>query len=138
MKNAVKMSFLSKIKGPRIWRELVLILLEADPGRIMKRLQELDLLRFIYPSLTFYHEKEKLFGEMDTVLKWYNLLYKGKYNRVFYYLLGLTDHMSPDEVGDLSRRLVASESTRKKLPQEVANVREVSRRLSAAIRFMKK
>ncbi len=104
----------------------------------MKRLQELDLLRFLYPSLTFDYEKERLFGEMDTVLKWYNLLYKGKYNRVFYYLLGLVDRMSPADVGDLSRRLVASESVRKKLPHEVARVREVLARLSTAIRFMKK
>jgi len=138
MKNAVKMSFLSKIGGPRIWRELVLILSEADPGRIMKRLQELDLLRFIYPSLTFDHEKEKLFGEMDTVLKWYNLLYKDKYNRVFYYLLGLVDRMSLADAGDFSRKLVASESVRKKLPHEVAAVGEVTGRLITAIRFMKK
>ena len=40
IKNAVKMSFLSKIKGARLWRELSLILLEADPGAILKRLQE--------------------------------------------------------------------------------------------------
>ncbi len=138
IKNAVKMSFFAKIRGPRIWRELVLILSEADPGRIMKRLQELDLLRFIHPSLIFDHEKEKLFGEMDTVLKWYNLLYKSKYNRVFYYLLGLVDHISLADVGDLSRRLVTSESVRRKLPHEATNVREVTGKLSTAIRFMKK
>jgi tRNA nucleotidyltransferase (CCA-adding enzyme) len=104
----------------------------------MRRLQELDLLKFIHPSLTFDRDKEKLFGEMDTVLKWYTLLYKGKYNRVFYYLLGLVDRMSPADVGDLSRRLVASESVRKKLPHEVAVVGEVTGRLSTGIRFMKK
>ena len=110
IKNAVKMSFLSKIKGPRIWRELALMFSEAYPGRIMKRLRELDLLEFIYPSLSFDHEQERLFGEMDTVLKWYGLSYKGKYNRVFYYLLGLVDRMSPEDVSDFSRRVVAPES----------------------------
>jgi tRNA nucleotidyltransferase (CCA-adding enzyme) len=138
IRNTVKMGFLSKIKGPRIWRELALILLEADPGRVMKRLQGLDLLRFVHPALTFDHEKEKLFGEMDTVLKWYNLLYKGKYNRVFFYLFGLVDHMSHADVGDLSRRLVASESMRRKLPHEATNVQEVTGKLITAIRFMKK
>ena len=39
---------------------------------------------------------------------------------------------------DLSRRLVASESVRKKLPHEVVAVGEVTGRLSTAIRFMKK
>ncbi len=138
IKNAVKMSFLSKIKGPRIWRELALMFSEAYPGRIMKRLRELDLLGFIHPSLSFDHEQEKLFGEMDTVLKWYGLSYKGRYNRVFYYLLGLVERMSPEDVSDFSRRVVAPESLRRKLPHETANVREVASRLATHLRFMKK
>jgi tRNA nucleotidyltransferase (CCA-adding enzyme) len=138
IKNAVRMSFLSKIKGSRIWRELTLILMEDNPGGIMKRLQELDLIRFVYPSLLFNRDKERLFREMDTVLKWYGLLYKGKCNRVFYYLLGLVDHMPLEEVADLSKRLGTSESIRKKLPQEVERVRETTGRLSTGIRYMKK
>ncbi len=138
IKNAVRMGFLSKIKGSRIWRELALILMEDTPGLILKRLQELDLLRFIYPSLVFNRDKERLFKEMDTVLKWYELLYKGKYNRVFYYLLGLVDHLALDEVADLSKKLASSESIRKKLAQEVERVREAMTRLSTGIRYMKK
>lgn len=138
IKNAVKMDFLSKIKGVRIWRELSLSLLEADPGAIMKRLQELDLLRFIFPTLVFDVEKERLFKEMDTVLKWYNLSFKGRYNRVFYYLLGLSDRMTLSEVGDFAKRLGTPESVRRKLPQEAARVREVMGRLSIGIRFMRK
>ena len=44
IKNAVKMSFLSRIKGVRIWRELSLILMEENPAGVLLRLQELDLL----------------------------------------------------------------------------------------------
>ncbi|MGD0228740.1 MAG: CBS domain-containing protein [Syntrophorhabdales bacterium] len=138
IKNAVRMGFLTKIKGPRIWRELALILIEAEPASILRRLQELDLVKFVFPSLLFDYEKERLFREMDTVLKWYNLLYKGRYNRVFYYLMGLVDHMSLSDAGAFSRKLVAAESMRRKLPQEVARVREALSRLSASIRLMKK
>jgi tRNA nucleotidyltransferase (CCA-adding enzyme) len=137
IKNAVKMSFLSRIKGVRIWRELALILMEENPAAVLLRLQELDLSRFIHPSLVFDREKGRLFLEMDTVLKWYNLSYKGKYNRVFYYLLGLVDRMDLDDIGELSRRLSPSEAVRRKLPQEVARVREAMGRLSVAIRRMK-
>jgi tRNA nucleotidyltransferase (CCA-adding enzyme) len=137
IKNAVKMSFLSRIKGARIWRELALILMEENPAAVLLRLQELDLSRFIHPSLVFDREKGRLFREMDTVLKWYNLSYKGKYNRVFYYLLGLVDRMDLDDIGELSRRLSPSEAVRRKLPQEVARVRETMGRLSVAIRRMK-
>ncbi len=91
--------------------------LEADPGAIMKRLQELDLNRFIYPAFAFDADKERLFKEMDTVLKWYNLSFKGKYNRVFYYLLGLTDRMPAERRPISRRRLGAPESTRRKFPR---------------------
>jgi tRNA nucleotidyltransferase (CCA-adding enzyme) len=138
IKNTVKMSFLSRIKGARLWRELSLILLEADPGAIMKRLQELDLNRFIYPALAFDADKERLFREMDTVLKWYSLSFKGRYNRVFYYLLGLTDRMSADQTADFARRLGAPESIKRKLPNEAARVRDVMGKLSAGICVMKK
>ncbi len=138
IRNAVKMSFLSKIKGSRIWRELSLILMEEQPGAVMKRLQELDLTRFIYASLTFDKEKEKLFKEMDTVLAWYKLLYKDRHNRVFYYLLGLCDHMSVEEVGDFGRKLGIPDSMRKKLVQEVGRVRETMGKLSSGIRYLKK
>ncbi len=138
IKNAVKMSFLSKIRGPRIWRELAVMLSEADPGRIMKRLRELDLLAFIHPSLAFDHDHERLFGDMDTVLKWYNLSYKGKYNRTLYYLLGLVDRMSLEDVADFARRVVAPDLLRRKLPHEALNVREAAGKLATRLRFMKK
>jgi len=137
IKNAVKMSFLSRIKGVRIWRELILILQEENPAAILSRLQDLDLARFIHPSLMFDREKARLFREMDTVLKWYTLSYKGKYNRVFYYLLGLVDRMDLDDITDLSRKLAPSESVRRRLPLEVTRVRETMGRLSATIRRTK-
>jgi tRNA nucleotidyltransferase (CCA-adding enzyme) len=138
IRNAVKMRFLAKIKGSRIWRELSLILMEEQPGAVMRRLQELDLTRFIHPALVFERDKERLFKEMDIVLKWYVLLYKGKYNRIFYYLLGLVDHMPPDEVADLARKLVVPELMKKRLAQEVVRARETMGKLSLEIRYRKK
>jgi tRNA nucleotidyltransferase (CCA-adding enzyme) len=138
IRNAVKMSFLSRIKGARIWREISLILMEEDPAAVMKRLQELDLTRFIHPALLFDQEKERLFREMDAVLKWYTLSYKDRHSRVFYYLLGLVDRMTIEEVDDFSERLTMSETIRRKLTTEVERAREALARLSVACRFMKK
>jgi tRNA nucleotidyltransferase (CCA-adding enzyme) len=138
IRNTVKMSFLSKIKGSRIWRELYLILSEEDPAAIMKRLQELDLIRFVYPSLVFDRSKERLFREMATVLKWYELLYKGNYDRVYFYLCGLVDHLALGEVADLSKKLTITESIRKKLAAETGRIRETTGKLTAGIRYMKR
>jgi tRNA nucleotidyltransferase (CCA-adding enzyme) len=138
IKNAVKMSFLSKLKGVRIWRELSLIFVEENPAAILRRLRDLDLMRFIHPALVFDQDKERLFREMDAVLKWYTLSYKDRHNRVFYYLLGLVDQMTTAEIDDFSRKLTPSETARRKLVQEVERARETLATLSMACRSMKK
>ena len=138
IKNTIKMGFLSRIKGSRMWSELALILAEENPGAILKRLHELDLLKFIYPQLAFDAEKEKLFREMDTVLKWYRLLYKGKLNQTFYYLLGLADYASLRDVEELAGKLELSETMRKKLVNDVDKTRKVMAKFGGAIRTMKK
>ena len=138
VKNTIRMGFLSRIKGSRMWSELALILAEENPGAVLKRLQELDLLKFIYPQLAFDAEKEKLFREMDTVLKWYILLYKGKLNQTFYYLLGFVDHVGLKDVGELAGKLELSETMRKKLENDVDKTRKVMAKFGAAIRTMKK
>jgi tRNA nucleotidyltransferase (CCA-adding enzyme) len=138
IKNTIKMSFLSRIKGSRMWAELSLILSEENSGAILKRLQELDLLKFIHPQLAFDAEKEKLFREMDTVLKWYMLLYKSKLNQTFYYVLGLVDFASLNVVEELARKLELSETVRKKLLNDVDKTRKIMAKFGAAIRTMKK
>jgi tRNA nucleotidyltransferase (CCA-adding enzyme) len=138
IKNTIKMGFLSRIKGSRMWSELALILAEEMPGPILKRLRELDLLKFIYPKLTFDAEREKLFGGMDTVLKWYTLLYKGRLNHTFYYLLGLVDYLSLRDAEELAGKLDFSETMRKKLVNDLDKTRKVMARFGASIQTMKK
>jgi tRNA nucleotidyltransferase (CCA-adding enzyme) len=75
---------------------------------------------------------------MDAVLKWYTLSYKGRHNRVFYYLFGLVDHMTIEDVSDFSKKLTTSELVRRKLSQEVGRARETLSRLSITCRSMKK
>ena len=138
IKNTIKMGFLSRIKGSRMWSELALILAEENPGAILKRLQELDLLKFIYAQLAFDTEKEKLVREMDTVLKWYRLLYKGKLNQTLYYLLGLVDYASLRNADELAGKLELSETMRKKLVNDVDKTRKLMAKFGGVIRTMKK
>ena len=138
IKNTIKMGFLSRIKGSRMWAEISLVLSEENPGAILKRLRELDLLKFIYPQLAFDAEKEKLFREMDTVLKWYTLLYRSKLNPIFYYLLGLVDHAGLKDVAELARKLEFSETFRKKLVNDVDKTRKIMAKFSSSTRIMKK
>ncbi len=139
IKNAIRMNFLSKIKGKRLWVELSLILLEDEPEKILKRLQDFGLLKFISPSLTFNNEKEKLFHKMHDVLKWYELLYRGKpVDKPFYYILGLIDTMKDEEIIEFCRETDLSESFKKKLIETVEKLRETMVKLTTGIHSMKK
>ena len=139
IKNAIKMGFLSKIRGRRIWTELSLILMEDSPEKILKRLQELDLLRMIYADLRFDKEKEKLFINMHNVLKWYELLYSGKaYDRIQFYILGLVDHVKEEDVLEFCKKAETSEAFKKRLVDNAKNIRETMLRFAIGLQMMKK
>ena len=139
IKNAVKMNFLSKIQGKRIWTELTLILGEEEPEKVLKRLQDLDLLKFIYNGLTFDKEKERLFVQMRTVSKWYDLLYRGKpCNKVEYYLLGLTDGLKDDDVLGFCETTEMTESLRKRVLENSKAIKEATLKLLSQLSAMKK
>jgi tRNA nucleotidyltransferase (CCA-adding enzyme) len=139
IKNAIKMNFLAKIKGKRIWAELALILMEEGADKILKRLQGLDLLRFISPYLIFDKEKERIFNQMHIVFKWYQLLYKSKpCDKLAYYVLGLTDHMRHEEVVDFSEKTEMTDRLRTRTIENVSGVREAMGRLATGFQLMKK
>ncbi|MCX5802254.1 MAG: CBS domain-containing protein [Proteobacteria bacterium] len=139
IKNAIKMNFLSKIKGKRIWTELSLIMLEDEPEKILKRLQELDLLKFISPYLIFNKDKEKLFNQMHAVFKWYELLYRGKpCDRLPYYILGLIDHMKHEEVVEFCKKTEMTETLKKRTIENIEKIRDTLVKLGTGIVGMKK
>jgi tRNA nucleotidyltransferase (CCA-adding enzyme) len=126
IRNAVKMNFLAKIRGRRIWTELSLILLEDEPEKILKRLHELDLLRFISDKLIFNKEKEGLFHQMQSVLNWYDLLYRGKpCDRLQFTILGLIDHMKDEEIPEFCRITEMSEKLRNRTVENITRARSV-------------
>ena len=139
IKNAVKMNFLSKIRGKRVLTELTLILMEDEPEKILKRLQDIDLLRFIYPGLTFGKEKERLFRQMHVVFKWYELLYKGKQcDRVQYYLLGLMDQMKDEETVDFCKTTEMSEALRRRTLDNLKKIQETIMKFAFDFQTMKR
>lgn len=106
LRNAVKMGFLEKLSGGRIFSELLLILKENDPAPILQRLEEYGLLRIVNPNLAFTQDRAILFERIRNVLSWYGLLYlEGRYDQWLVYLLGLFDGLSEKRVEAICRRL---------------------------------
>lgn len=139
IKNAVKLNFLSRIRGKRIWMELALILQEEEPEKILKRLDDLDLLKFVSSELIFTKEKEKLFVQMHGVYKWHEFLYQDKIvDIIFYNLLGLLDHMKSDAIEQFCAEMEMSERVKKRTLENAGRIREAMAKLSMGISIMKK
>nr|MBP7530071.1 CBS domain-containing protein [Syntrophorhabdaceae bacterium] len=131
IKNAVKLNFLSRIRGKRIWSELALILKEEAPEAILARLDELDLLRFISPDIVFNKEKEKLFGQMHAVYQWHEFLYQGKpVDKVQFYILAIVDNMKLPDVEKFAAGMEISERFRKRAVENVEHLRLTMARFS--------
>lgn len=139
IRNTIKLGFLSKIRGKRLWSELTLILLEEEPERILRRLHELDLLRFVSIHLIFDKDKEKLFHQMHDVYRWYELLYRDEpCDKISYYVLGLVDHMNPSDISDFCRKTEMTERLRRKAVGDMEGIRDAKVKLSYGLHAMKK
>lgn len=139
IKNAVKLSFLTRIRGKRIWSELTLILKEDAPEAVFARLAELDLLRFISPDLVFNREKERLFTQMHAVYQWHEFLYQGKQvDKVQFFILALIDNMAIEDVAGFALKMEISERFRQRAVDNAENLRRIMARLAQGINGIKR
>ncbi|MCS7280654.1 MAG: CBS domain-containing protein [Desulfobacterota bacterium] len=123
IKNAVRTGFLSKVEGIRIWNELRLCLMEPTPEKIMKRLSELGVLSSIYEELLFDEKKYRLFEEIASIHRWYELLYKDKpAQKIHMYLIALIHDMPKNRMDDFMERLELGESLKSKLRSDIASL----------------
>jgi tRNA nucleotidyltransferase (CCA-adding enzyme) len=104
--NAVRMGLLDKLAGGRIFTELTLLLQEADPWPILRRLHELGVLAAIQPRLAPSKTTAARFGRVKEVLTWYRLLYLPAQPSTWHvYLLVLLEERPPADARAILRRL---------------------------------
>lgn len=121
LRNAIEAHMLDKVAGQRIRDELILLLSEENPSAPLKRLEQMQVLRAIYPLLSFsesekhldtpvdtlsFHDGALLFKRIDEALSWFKLLYLDiEIERWVVYLLGLIAPLSKVECKAFVRKL---------------------------------
>jgi tRNA nucleotidyltransferase (CCA-adding enzyme) len=126
VKTAVTMKLFNKLSGDRIFGELMLMFSETDPGRVLRRMSDLDLLKFIHPNLKYSGELERLFSNIGETLTWFRLLYLDvKPDIGFIYLLGFLDRIKDEAVEEALERLSVPERIRRRVRTARARSREV-------------
>jgi tRNA nucleotidyltransferase (CCA-adding enzyme) len=99
IQNAVRLNFLEKVEGRRLWHELLTLLQEKQPLPAIQRLGELEVLRFIHPRLDFPEGKRLLFEDVAGALAWFELLYLDEpVDGWAVYLLALLDHLRDEDL----------------------------------------
>jgi tRNA nucleotidyltransferase (CCA-adding enzyme) len=73
IKGAVKMDLFRRLSSSRLSDELILLISEEEPRKIVARLGELDLLRFIHPALKWSTRLDALLKAIQEALNWYKL-----------------------------------------------------------------
>ncbi len=110
IKAAVKMALFKKLSGHRLLEELKALCSEREPKSGLKRLAELDLLRFIHPKLVWTPRLGKLLFAVEETLDWYRLLYLDhKLEAWLVYMMAIAAVLPDRGVADLLKRFPFSE-----------------------------
>jgi tRNA nucleotidyltransferase (CCA-adding enzyme) len=126
IKTAVNMKLFDRLTGERIYTELMLMFSEAEPLKILRRMKEWDLLKFIHPGLKATVEVERLFDEIGKALTWFRLLYLDlKVDRSYVYFLGLIDRMKDSIADEALARLALPARLRERIRLTRTRYRDV-------------
>jgi len=54
------------------------MLKEREPVKMIRRMHELSLIRFIHPKIVYSDSMKNLFLDIGEVISWYHLLFTGR------------------------------------------------------------
>ncbi|CUS38842.1 CBS domain-containing protein [Candidatus Nitrospira nitrificans] len=129
---AVKMNLFQRLSGHRLLEELKLLLVEREPKQAIKRLAELNLLKFIHPKLSWSDRLDKLLVALEAAVDWYRLLYLDRKMDVWLvYMMALLELLPERAVKDLLKRFPFSEQEAGRLKMARVGCHKVIRRLAS-------
>jgi len=98
------------LSGRRLFIELKLLLMESNPVKAIERMEKLDLLKLLSPSINYDYRLSKLLNNIKDVISWFSLLYlEESFDSWKTYWYGLTSNMDPEDVNDLASRLMMND-----------------------------
>ena len=131
IKSAVKTDLLHRVSGHRLLAELIALLCEEEPRKIIIRMAELDMLRFIHPKLASSTRLQSLLRRVEDALEWYMLMdLNPNMDSWVVYMMALMHGMTDQEVADALARLSVPARDAKKIKVGQSTVPRLVRRLA--------
>jgi len=126
IKNAVTMKLFNRLTGERMYAELILLFSETEPLKVLKRMKDFDLLKFIHPNLKATTDVERLFTGINEALTWFRLLYLDRPVEKWYvFFLGLLDRLKDPATDEALARLAVPARIRERVRHARTRYREV-------------
>ncbi|MGC8753478.1 MAG: CBS domain-containing protein [Thermosulfidibacteraceae bacterium] len=130
IKIAVKEGIFERLSGKRIFNELKHMLSEKNAYRMVKRMEELGILKYIHPKLKCDSEIEEVFENVREVLAWYELLFKRRQPEAWLVnMMALLFRLDLSEVDELARWFNLSSRERDILLQGISQWKKVIEKL---------
>jgi tRNA nucleotidyltransferase (CCA-adding enzyme) len=105
IENAARMDFVKRLDGRRVFTELHLLLEEANPLALVKRLNDFELLKVIHPSLSLTADLESAFQAIKQVQAWHDLLFLDEsYMKWAVYFMALVRSFDRETTETICRR----------------------------------
>ncbi|ACI21719.1 MULTISPECIES: CBS domain-containing protein [Thermodesulfovibrio] len=124
IKLAVKMNIFEKLKGPRLYEELILLLKETLPHHSIKRLGDYGLLKLIHPAIeerTIYNDLAKAY---ETIQGIELLFLKEEYRKEFIYLMVILWNLNLSEREELLHRICAPVNIKRELIENISSAQK--------------
>ncbi|MBW2192446.1 MAG: CBS domain-containing protein, partial [Deltaproteobacteria bacterium] len=114
IENAVKMKFINRVGGRRIFSELRQILEEDNPVPALFKLDDYNLLAEVHPSINLDKDRISLLNSINSVLNWHDLLFlEESYMKWAVYFLVLIRHCDRKTTEEIVSRFELAPRNRK-------------------------
>jgi tRNA nucleotidyltransferase (CCA-adding enzyme) len=109
LEEAAATKLIQQLSGPRLCNEILLLLGERDPGKPIKSLVLLRLLRFLHPRLRYTKKGERVVAVLPRALAWWKKQCPGHVvERPLVYLMALLSRSGPAVLRSVIQRLQLS------------------------------
>lgn len=131
IKGAVKMELFHRLSGQRLLDELRFLFSERTPRNAVRRLADLDLLRFVHPTLDWSSRLDRRLIEVEEGLDWYRLACLDRtISRWLVYAMALVEVLPEPAVHEVLERFPFTEAERTAITAARFTTPHVYRQLS--------
>ncbi len=128
---AASTNLIQQLSGPRLQNEILLLLGERDPARVMARLSQLTLLRFLHRRLSYTTNVKRVVTAVPKALTWWTGRFPDRgIDKPIVYFMALSSESSPAVMATMIRRLALSREQARKVSAGGKFVDRVLKRLA--------